>query len=128
MNYLEVKTEIITKFNTVRNFASVSGIDEMYIHNLFKRCEYKMTQAKKVELDQILQLSNRINDSLPENIIKTTERNRLKVNIDLQYSGVKDFCEKNPLFSPVTVYEIINGTRKRKTALVKQLFNMFNIL
>ena len=52
MKPLEVKAKITEKFQTIRNFARLSGLDEMYIHNLFKRCAYKMTAEKKEELSK----------------------------------------------------------------------------
>ena len=127
MKPLEVKAKITEKFQTIRNFARLSGLDEMYIHNLFKRCAYKITAEKKEELSNIAELCKITEKSLPEGQIKVTERNRLKVNIDLKFKSVHNFCKENPMFTETTVYQVIRGERKQKTPIVKQLFKMFNI-
>jgi hypothetical protein len=120
-----VKDKIREKFGTVTNFLRISGVDQLEFH---KAC--MPFYATKPEYKKILAEASVLCDTLDvtpaDNDFTDALLSVLKASID-EFGGVEVFCEQNPQFSMVSVYQILAGRRKKISPVVRDLLNHFEI-
>lgn len=121
MKVEKIKKLIKEKFGTMSKFAILAGIDRMELQKDFNTrtmdADTVTTYLHKIDVTELQALDGEIS---PEKL----ERLREALN---DVGGVLAFVEANPKFSIHSVYQVLNGRRKRMTPLVKSLFEHFLI-
>lgn len=121
----KVKDKIRGKFGTVTNFLRISGMDKAEFQ---KACmtfyadkpEYQKILADAVALVDTLDVTPGEKDFTP------FMQFALKTSID-GFGGVEHFCKTYPQFSPVSLYQILSGRRKKVSPIVRDLLEHFDI-
>lgn len=115
----ELKQKIKDKFGTLKRFCDRGGLS-------IQTVQYELAIAKNSS--QALKHIEKVLNSLdPDDSDLTTEIiDRMKFEID-KHGGVMAFCEKNPEFNKISVYQILNGTRKRMSTSVQMLMDRLNV-
>ena len=125
MNHKELKQKIVDKFGSVGRFVRVAELDKNSVRAILARSDNNINDKKKRELDDFLKIVKRTSASkvAPDEI---SEDDRAAINLIIvnQFGDVQNFCYKNPQFSTTTVYQIIDGLRKRKTEIVQNLMDV----
>lgn len=127
MNLLTVKNRIKKKFGTMSNFARIAKIDR---YDLQKR-------LAMVAYDGTTKESRKILSEINNAAIRTKAPNRgaqippekLKslVGKIKKAGGVNAFCAENPQFSSRSVFQILQGRRRKMSPGVQALFDHFKI-
>jgi len=124
MTHAELKQKIITKFGSIRRFAAIKKLSHYEVRKFLIRRDNNLTETKQNEIDDFEKIVDRTRaNQTPPNEISKTDRTAIRRVIDLGFGNVRNFCKEYPEFQVVTVYQILDGTRKRKTKIVTELIN-----
>lgn len=126
-DYRKVSQDIKDKFGSISRFADLSKIDYNELRKTFARFAKGMNKEKEKELNKIVIAIKATDPSKQSsNELTDKDRSRLKAAIE-KAGGVYSFCDVNKNFSPPSVWQILDGSRKRKTTMVKDLFTTLKI-
>lgn len=122
MNAEALKTRIKKKFGTLSQFAKATHKDRYELQKYFASpLKYR---------NQLRSISKEVKDSrkVGKNNVPFDKIKALRDAIDRE-GGVYVFCksEKGNNFRPQTLFQIIQGRRKRISPVMQVLFEMFNI-
>lgn len=121
MNMNTLKANIRKKFGSMSNFARAAKINR---YELQKQLASPSKHRKS--LLKINRLATRLKAGISIGEIPVTKLKSLKTQI-ANSGGVVVFCFKNPNFNSRTVFQILQGRRKRMSPIVKELFEHFDI-
>ncbi len=113
--------DIINKFGTLSKFARLSGYPRYDLQKLFARKE-----VYDEELRVISALCSRTKDKAEDSEITPENIKHLSKALK-KAGGVIKFCRDNPQFNEQSVFQILSGKRKRKTAMVWELLKHFKL-
>lgn len=125
MTHSELKKKIIDKFGSTKRFAAIRGIGDFYELRLFLiRRDNNISEKEQADIDVLNDTVDETNKmEVPPNEIGPIDRIAMNRVIKLKFGNVLNFCKEYPEFKQETVYQILNGYRKRKTKIVFQLIN-----
>lgn len=109
MTPYSLKKKIANKFGSYANFARIVGMDSL----------------RGKTAPEIDKLASRINRTTGVGRILPKKLDALRRKIDAS-GGVEKVCAEHG-FSPVSVWQILQGRRKRVSPVVQKLFNHFGI-
>jgi hypothetical protein len=126
----KIKSDIKTKFGSQARFARIIGQDPYFVQLLFANSLRRMTPGREKLLFRIEELIKITKpDTDDGKSIQQIDRDRLRDYLATNYGSesmfekIKLFIEEHSLnITPVTIYKILDGERKRKT----ELFNRIN--
>lgn len=120
MNAHALKERIKKKFNTISNFSRVTGADRYLLQKYFSSPEKYRAELRLMEKS----LKN-----FPKPGKNTVPFDKIQKLTDaiMAEGGAYQFCKKNPPFRPQTIFQILQGKRKRVTPMMAALFERFNI-
>lgn len=116
----KVKQAIVKKFAKLSRFAEISGLD---YYKLQKTLANKST--KKSELVELYELVKSTEQTETVDELSEYQKNELRKRLD-DYGGVDKFSRENE-YSRDSIFQILNGRRKRITPKVVVLFNILKI-
>ncbi len=127
MNLLEVKKRIKKKFGTMSNFARIAKIDRYDLQKKMAMVAYnpsskesRLILSRIVLESSVLKVPNRGAQIPPEKL--------KSLIIEIKKSGgVNAFCAENPKFSSRSVFQILQGRRRKMSPGVQALFDHFKI-
>lgn len=128
MELKELNKRIKDKFGTISSFCRVSGEDPYHIQKLFSS-ERKKTDRTKDNSQEMARLGLLVKDCTPTKD-KTKISPELKAKIGdaiTARGGVLKFIAEYPQFSKITIYQILDGHRKRRTTLVDNVIKFLEI-
>ncbi len=127
MNIIEVKKKIRAKFGTMANFARIAKIDKYELQKKMAMVAYnpssnesKIILARIVLESSVLKAPNR-GAQIPSEKLKSL------ISEIKKSGGVNAFCAENPKFSSRSVFQILQGRRRKMSPGVQALFDHFNI-
>lgn len=116
-----VTADIKAKFGSIARFADLAELDYEGLRKTFARFRKGMNKEKEKELKNIMKLHDITDpDQVESSRISEEDIELIKIKIT-KLGGVDVFCEANEEFNRVSIYQILDGTRKRKTNMVKEL-------
>jgi hypothetical protein len=121
MNKEQLQAKIKEKYGSMSKFAKLAKLDRYNLQKLFAR--------KVVTPEDLAIISSLVEDT--EN--KPTKGEITPAQIKAlskalkQAGGVIQFVKRNKRFSEVSLYQILDGRRKRITPMVKKLFDHFQL-
>lgn len=120
----KVRTAIKEKFGTISKFCRCASMDRYELQKLLTASDYKLDETRKKRLESIFILVSvtSIDDS---QYLDNKVRHEVYKQIEKR-GGVTIFCRKHDL-STDSVWQIMNGTRKRITPKVKELLAILDI-
>lgn len=127
MTVKELTLNIKRKFGTISKFCRLSGVDRYETQKLFAASNKKMNEERQDLLQQLSKICSftdkdgNTNKDLTPNL-----RKLIKAAIDEQ-GGVDTFVATNPEFSRTSIFQIIKGRRKFRTAKVNHLIDTLKI-
>jgi len=127
MNLLEVKKRIKKKFGTMSNFARIAKIDR---YDLQKKMAMVAYDGSSNDNRKILSEINRIATGLkvPNRGAQIPpDKLELLISEIKKSGGVNKFCDANPKFSSRSVFQILQGRRRKMSPGVQALFDHFYI-
>jgi hypothetical protein len=105
-----LRRKIKKKFGSYHNFARIVGVETL-------------RGKTPMEIDRI---ASKLTKSGAGGVIPRHKLEALKSKISGLPEGITEFCQKEG-FSEVSVYQIIQGRRKRMSPVVERLFKHFGI-
>lgn len=127
MDLLTVKKRIKKKFGTMSNFARIANIDR---YELQKKLAMVAYDSASVDNKKTLSEINRIAAGLkvPNRGAQIPiEKLKLLTAEIKKNGGVNKFCLENPQFSSRSVFQILQGRRRKMSPGVQALFDFFHI-
>lgn len=116
----QVRKKIKKKFGTYSKFAKAAGIDEYEFRLRFLGAH----RVDKSEIHRIAALCESTNELGPE--ISADKIAALREAIESR-GGVIQFCRDNRQFAEQSIFQILNGTRKKKTNKVQEVFDFLGV-
>jgi hypothetical protein len=110
MTQTELKRTIDRKFGSYHNFARLVGLDAL---------------SRKTPI-QVREILRRMKGEAESREIPAKKLEALKSKLEGYFGGVPKFCSDNG-FSKVSVYQVLQGRRKRMSPLIARLFKHFGI-
>lgn len=128
MELKELTKRIKKKFGTISSFCRCSGEDAYELQKLFTS-ERNKTPNSRDNSAKMEQLSLLVKNTMPSgDSSRISSETRAKVEEAItKEGGVKSFVEKHPKYSSVTIFQIIDGRRIRKTKLVQELIKHLGV-
>lgn len=116
-----IHQRIVDKFGSLSKFSRLSGYDRYELQKVFAR---KFNdQATLREIARLVKATANKSDS---NEITEVQISKLSKALK-KAGGVIQFSRDNPQFPEKSVYQILSGMRKRRTAKVMELFDHFEL-
>jgi hypothetical protein len=106
----ELKRRIARKFGSYHNFARLIGVQAL-----------RGKTPKEIDV-----LASQMSRNGAGGGIPVAKLSLLKTRILALYGSVEEFCKKEG-FSPISVWQILQGRRKRMSPVVTRLFKHFEI-
>ena len=120
----KLKKEIINKYGTVSEFCRRTGIARNSLEHFFS-LERPYTMRQKA-LDMVIK--NAIDDVKPiDYLVTEKDRDRLREVIIRDYDGKVSLFADLHNFDRTTLHQLINGQRKTKTDIVREILNAAEI-
>lgn len=121
MNALSVKKKIKKKFGSMSNFARLAGYNRYDL-----QVRFASPAKHRKFIAQIDREASSLKAEKKDGAILPVKLELLKTAL-MSSGGVVAFCRDNSQFSDRTVFQILQGRRKRMSPVVEQLFKHFNL-
>jgi len=122
--HAELKAEIIDKFGSIKRFGAIKTLDHYELRLFLIRRDNNISEREQRAINalaEVVELTNKM--EVPPNEIGPIDRIAMNRVMKLKFGNVLSFCKEYPEFKQETVYQILNGYRKRKTKIVFQLID-----
>ncbi len=128
-----IKRDIKKKFGSQARFARIIEQDVYFLQLLFANCLRKMTAERERLLTRVEEKITETNKKATDTSeITEDDREKLKAFLSAGYSIDVSMNERIRLFieeyelkvTPVTIYQILDGRRKRRTELFKRIIKI----
>lgn len=107
------------KSGTIRNFATMTGIEEKQIRHYLTG---KMNRPDFIAMGKQLDINIKLMDDWPgKPQITQSEREMIRVGIFIHWGTVTQFCASNPQFTDVFVSKVVTGFKKIRSARFESL-------
>lgn len=117
----DIKANIKKKFGTLSKFSRITGYNRYDLQILFAvKNPLPMELAKVNDLCRKTKAVSSDGELTPR-LIKS-----IKSKLD-DMGGLRQFCIDNPRFPEVSVYQIVDGNRRRISKQVKELCKVLNV-
>jgi HD-GYP domain-containing protein (c-di-GMP phosphodiesterase class II) len=123
MTTKKLKKVIKERFGSMTKFAALIKVDRYELQKFFAAADKNYTKERKQRVLELHALA--LNTPVENTDTELTEeiRTALEARIE-ELGGVSKFCEDHPEFSKVSVWHILNGTRKTVNPTVKKLIEI----
>lgn len=121
MNIQVLKNKISRKFGSMSKFASAAKMTPYELQLLFIEAEQHEDTVSEIDA-----MIGRLKASQYGGDIPPKKLSALKIKIK-SFGGVRLFCTDNPQFNDRTLFQVLQGRRKRMSPIVVELFNHFKI-
>lgn len=121
MNINTLKAKIKKKFGNMSKFARVAKINRYGMQK-----QFASPGKYRKSLLEIDRLATRLKANTSGVEILPSKLKSLRTHV-MNCGGVLAFCYKNPNFNSRTVFQILQGRRKRMSPIVKELFEHFDL-
>lgn len=121
-----IKAKIKKKFGSLTKFATLAKLDRYQLQKFFAAAEKNMTPERKAYILELDKIANATKVEATKYELSESIRQMISDKLH-EMGGVKKFCTEHPGFSEVSIFQVINGTRKRITDKVQSLIKILNI-
>lgn len=119
----QLKAKIINKFGSIKAFCKVKNLDHYEVRKFLIRSDRKLTPAKLEAISDFDRIVDNTATRPDPSLITANDRAFIFIQIEKNFGDVQGFVDAFPEFNPNTVYQVINGHRKKKTLIVIDLIN-----